>query len=95
MTSLCSSEDAVSLIATTHARILRELAVHTGRHFQGLGIASRDKQLHRMICYTLGTLDWNLDSVVGDPADGVSVDYTVAEMCMGKRIANPHRGAAS
>ena len=28
-----------------------------------------DKQLHRLVCYLLYSLDWNLESFIGDPVE--------------------------
>ena len=32
-----------------------------------------DKQLHRLMCYFLHSLDWNLETFIGDPIDKFSV----------------------
>ena len=32
-----------------------------------------DKQLHRLVCYVLHTVDWNLESFIGDPVENLSV----------------------
>ena len=32
-----------------------------------------DKQLHRLVCYVLHTLDCNLETCIGDPVDKLSV----------------------
>ena len=32
-----------------------------------------DKQLHRLVCYVLGTLEWNLEAFIGDPVQYLSI----------------------
>ena len=32
-----------------------------------------DKQLHRLVCYVLGTMDWNLETFIGDPVEDLAV----------------------
>ena len=53
-----------------------------------------DKQLHRLVCYILGTIDWNLESFVGDPAEDLSaVVYCDADFAGDKKDSTSTSGA--
>ena len=55
---------------------------------------SCDKQLHRLVCYVLHSLDWNLETFIGDPIEKLSVVlYCDADFAGDTQDSNSTSGA--